>query len=106
MHWCQLSGKDGLSVSDYKDIDFPLMTANQNVSSLLPISRFPHFPFLISHFLVPTFRVTHVHWGIGLNFLPIFPFVPAVLAAVFLRGFPYTPSANNQALKFRTSNLS
>ena len=25
---------------------------------LLPISPFPHFPFPISHFFVPTFRVT------------------------------------------------
>ena len=38
------------------DADFPLQ--KQNVSSLLPISPFPHFTFLISHFLVPTFRVT------------------------------------------------
>ena len=26
----------------------------------LPISSFPHFPFPISHFLVPTFRVTRL----------------------------------------------
>ena len=38
--WCQLSGKDDLSVSAYMDIDFPLMTAEQSVSSLLPISSF------------------------------------------------------------------
>ena len=47
------------------DIDFPLVTAEAkqqfaewNAMYFLPISSFPHFLFLISHFLVPTFRVT------------------------------------------------
>ena len=37
------------------DIDFPLMTKCQLFASHFP---FPHFPFLISHFLVPTVGVT------------------------------------------------
>ena len=62
---CQLSGKDDLSVSAWMDIDFLItlkMTAvtkhqfaEWNAMYLLPISPFPHFPYL---FLVPTFRVT------------------------------------------------
>ena len=51
--WCQLSGKDDLSVSDYVDIDFPLMIAEAKCQQFAFISSFP-----ISHFLVPTFRVT------------------------------------------------
>ena len=65
MHCCKvnnnkkkLSGKDDLSVSDYMDIDFPLMTAEAKCQQFASHSPFPHFPFLISHFLVPTFRVT------------------------------------------------
>ena len=56
------------SLSGY--IDFPLMTAEAkhqqfaewNAMYRLPISPFPHFPFLISRFLVPTFRATQFHW--------------------------------------------
>ena len=61
--WCQLSGKDDLSVSAYMDIDFPLMTTEAKCHHF-PISSFPisHFSFLISHFLVPTFRVTRKAW--------------------------------------------
>ena len=41
---------------------------------LLPIFPFPHFPLLISHFLVPTFRVTqssHLLFRIEVKILPI-----------------------------------
>ena len=55
------AGKDDLSVSAYMGIDFPLMTAEASyVSSLLPISPFPHFPFLISSLVL--FGNTQFFW--------------------------------------------
>ena len=49
------------------DIEIPLMTAEakcQKFASHFPISP---FPFLISHFLVPTFRVTRSSTSSGLH---------------------------------------
>ena len=59
--WCQLAKMISQWVINTWTLTFLWWLQKQNVSSLLPISLFPHFPFLISHFLIPTFRVTRCY---------------------------------------------